>query len=68
MSKDNNFEVPFQVQSLIDSLNNKKEGVHVRGNYRSRLGAIHKAIDKAIYDYDMEMGTVQPLRYKKGQR
>ena len=68
MKEENQFEVPFQVQTLITTLNDKKERVHIRGNYRNRLDGIRRAIDKAIYDYDVEMGTVQPLRYKKGQR
>ena len=68
MKEQNQFDVPFQVQTLITTLNDKNERVHIRGNYRQRLDGIRKAIDKAIFDYDVEMGTVQPLRYKKGQR
>lgn len=68
MKEQNQFDVPFQVQSLITTLNDKNERVHIRGNYRQRLDGIRKVIDKAIFDYDVEMGTVQPLRYKKGQR
>ena len=68
MKEQNQFDVPFQVQTLITTLKDKKERVHIRGNYRMRLDGIRKAIDKAIFDYDVEMGTVQPLRYKKGQR
>ena len=64
MKEENQFEVPFQVQTLISSLKNKQERVHIRGNYRQRLEGIKKAIDKAIVDYDTEMGTVTP-RYKK---
>lgn len=59
--------VPYQVMHLIDCLNDKKERVHIRGNYRMRLDAIKNAIDKAIIDYDVEMGTMHPPRYKKGQ-
>lgn len=66
--KDEYFDVPFQVQALIESLRNRNERVHVRGNYRQRLDQIKNAIDKAIKDYDIEMGTAQPSRYKKGQR
>ena len=61
------FDVPFQVQTLISSLKDKKERVHVRGNYRMRLEGIKKAIDKAITDYDVEMGS-SPSKLKKGQR
>ena len=68
MKEENQFEVPFQVQTLIASLKNRQERVHIRGNYRQRLEGIRRAIDSAIFEYDTEMGTVQPLRYKKGQR
>lgn len=68
MKEENQFEVPFQVQTLIVSLKDKKERVHVRSNYRMRLDAIKNAIDKAISDYDIEMGTVQSPRYKRSQR
>lgn len=66
--ENNQYEVPFQVQTLIETLKNKKERVHIRGNYRMRLEGIKRAIDKAIIDYDVEMGTVHPPRYKKGAR
>lgn len=66
MKEENQFEVPFQVQSLITSLKNKGERVHIRGNYRSRLEGIRKAIDKAIVEYDQEM--TQSSRYKIGRR
>jgi len=62
------FEVPFQVQNLIATLSDKKERVHVRGNYRMRLESIRRACEKAIIDYDIEMGTMKPPRYGKGQR
>ena len=66
MKDENQFEVPFQVQSLIDSLKNKNERVHVRGNYRMRLDGIRKAIDKAINEYDNEMGSsLGPLVRKR---
>lgn len=68
MNEENNFDVPFQVQSLIASLQNKNERVHIRGNYRMRLESIRRATEKAITDYDIEMGTVKPPRYGKGQR
>jgi hypothetical protein len=60
--------VPFQVQTLITNLNDKKERVHIRGNYRMRLESIKRACEKAILDYDMEMGTMKRPVYKKGQR
>ena len=43
----------------------KKERVHVRGNYRMRLEGIKKAIDKAINDYDTEMGTAGTFKRRK---
>ena len=59
--------MPFQVQTLITNLNDKKERVHVRGNYRMRLESIKRACEKAILDYDMEMGTMKRPVYKKGK-
>lgn len=67
MKEENQFEVPFQVQSLITTLKDKKERVHVRGNYRMRLEGIRKAIDRAIVDYDTEMGTVTTRRRSNGR-
>lgn len=66
--EENQFEVPFQVQTLIATLSDKKERVHIRGNYRMRLESIRRACEKAIVDYDIEMGTMKPPRYGKGQR
>ena len=68
MKEENQFEVPFQVQTLITTLKDKKERVHVRGNYRMRLDAILRTIDKAIFDYDTEMGTSPSPKFKKGPR
>lgn len=68
MKEENQFDVPFQVQTLITTLKDKKERVHIRGNYRMRLDGIRNAIDKAILDYDKEMGTTSTPRFKKGQR
>ena len=68
MKEENQFEVPFQVLTLIATLKDRNERVHVRGNYRNRLEAIRHVIDKALFDYDVEMGTVQPPRFKKGRR
>lgn len=55
--KDEQFDVPFQVQQLLSALRDKKEGVTIRGNYRMRLEGIKRAIDKALVDYDTEMGN-----------
>jgi hypothetical protein len=70
MKEENQFEVPFQVQTLITSMKDKKERVHVRGNYRQRLDAIRSTIDREVREYDIEMGNIQdPKRHlKKGQR
>ena len=59
------FDVPFQVQMVIDSLRNKNERPSIRGNYRMRLEGIRKAIDTAINDYDTEMGTVSTFGRRK---
>ena len=65
MKEENQFDVPFQVQQLLSALKDKKERVHVRGNYRMRLDAIKKAIDSAINDYDTEMGTANTFKRRK---
>ena len=62
------YDVPFQVQMVIDSLKNKNERPAIRGNYRMRLEGIRKAIDNAINDYDTEMGTVTSFRRKSNGR
>ena len=49
-----NNEVPFQVEHIINSMLNKRENVHIRGNYRQRLVNIREAIDKAVKMYDNE--------------
>jgi hypothetical protein len=70
MKEENQFDVPFQVQTLINSMKDKKERVHIRGNYRHRLDAIRSTIDRAVREYDIEMGNIQdPNRHlKKGQK
>lgn len=65
MKEENQFDVPFQVQQLLFALKDKKERVHVRGNYRNRLDAIKRAIDNAIVEYDTEMGNVAVFKKKK---
>lgn len=49
------FDVPFQVQRLIDNLGDKKEKLHVRENYKRRLMTIRKLIDHAITKFDTEL-------------
>lgn len=68
MKEENQFEVPFQVEQLLKALKDKNERVHIRGNYRMRLEGIKRVIDKAIHDYDVEMGDAKPVFLKKGQR
>lgn len=58
------YDVPFQVQMVIDSLKNKNERPTIRGNYRMRLDGIRKAIEKAISEYDTEMGAANTFRRK----
>ena len=65
MKEENQFEVPFQVQQLLMALQDKKERVHIRGNYRMRLEGIKKVIDKAINDYDSEMGSGVTFKRRK---
>jgi hypothetical protein len=69
MKEENQFEVPFQVQTLIASLKDKNERVNIRGNYRTRLIGIQNAITKALNEYDNEMGmgTAQPRRKSNGR-
>lgn len=55
MRKKMNNEVPFQVEHIISSMLNKRENVHIRGNYRQRLVNIREAIDKAVKMYDNEL-------------
>ena len=57
-------EVPFQIEHLINSLLNKKENVHIRGNYRQRLVNIQEALDKAIRLYDNELYMANSKRKK----
>ena len=51
----NNNEVPFQVEQLINNLLNKQENVYIRQNYRQRLVSIQEALDKALQLYDNEL-------------
>lgn len=64
----NDFEVPFQVQQLLTALKDKNERAYIRGNYRMRLDNIRKTIDKAIVDYDVEMGTSDNNRRRSNGR
>jgi hypothetical protein len=68
MKEENQYEVPFQVLTLINSMKDKNERVNIRSNYRTRLIGIQNAITMALNEYDYEMGNTQPLKFKKGQR
>lgn len=50
-----NVELPFQVQSLIDQMLNKKENVYIRGNFRGRLDEMRAVLNEAIKKYDNEL-------------
>ena len=67
MKEENRFDVPFQVEQLLNALKDKNERVHIRGNYRMRLDGIRKAIDKALNDYDTEMGTASTFRKRSSK-
>jgi hypothetical protein len=54
--------IPFQVESIINSLLNQKENVHLRGNYRTRLEDIRLAAEAAIKKYDRELFTSKGKR------
>lgn len=57
--------IPYQVQQLIDSMLNKKENIHLRGNYRYRLNEIKLAIEKSIRNYDTEVMTADISKTKR---
>lgn len=48
---DESHNIPFQVQSLIDNMMDKKEKSHIRDNYRMRLESIRDSIDASIRKY-----------------
>jgi hypothetical protein len=52
--KDESHNIPFQVQSLIDSMMNKTERSHIRDNYRVRLESIRDTIDASLKKYKTE--------------
>jgi hypothetical protein len=49
--KDESHNIPFQVQTLIESMMNKQERSHIRDNYRVRLEAIRDVIDSNLRKY-----------------
>ena len=67
MKNDNDVgvELPFQVQNLIDQMLNKSDNLYIRGNFRSRLGQITKAVDQAIKKYDNELMVTNISKNRK---
>lgn len=61
-------QVPIQVVHLIDSLRDKNERVHIRGNYRQRLDSIRTVIDRALSEYDAEMSGGPSPKFKRGKQ
>lgn len=51
MNNDESHNIPFQVQSLIDSMMNRQEKSHIRDNYRMRLESIRDSIDASLRKY-----------------
>ena len=67
--KDDVVGLPFQVENLINQMLDKKENVHIRGNYRLRLEVIRDAINKSLKRYDEEMFMGSPsVKRKKNYR
>ena len=62
--KDESHNIPFQVQSLIDSMMNKQEKSHIRDNYRVRLESIRDSIDASLKKYKNE-DVMFPVRKKR---
>ena len=68
MSSNNNNQAPFQLQTIIDSMLNPNENIHLRGNYKFRLETIKKEIEDAIRRYDREvMFTESNSKKSKGK-
>jgi len=66
---ENDVSLPFQVESLIKSLLDKNDNIHIRNNFRQRLDSIRDAIDKAIVKYDQEYNSNKfQARYSKTKR
>jgi hypothetical protein len=57
--------IPQQVEQMINDLLNKRDNVHLRGNYRLRLDALRRVIDKAIKDYDNEVMLTDASKHKR---
>lgn len=46
--------LPHQIQTLIESLLDKRESVYIRANYRNRVVAIQRAVNEALEKFDSE--------------
>jgi len=62
--KDENLVMPFQVQRLIDGMNDRKETEHVRNNYRSTLEIIKRKLEDELLSFDLNK-EVRPSRSKR---
>lgn len=62
---DTSAELPFQVQNLIDQMLKKSDNLYIRGNFRSRLGQIAKAVDQANKKYDNELMVTNISKNRK---
>jgi len=49
--------IPFQIQLLIDGMNDKNNGDHIRSNYRVTLENIRTYLDLHCAAFDSEMGA-----------
>lgn len=66
--KPENLPLPHQVQQLINDLLNKRDNVHLRGNYRLRLDALRNTINEAIRKYDNEVLLSDSTKPNKKRR
>lgn len=57
--------IPHQVERLIADLLNKRDSVHLRGNYRLRLDALRNVISQAIKEYDTEVLLTDASKSKR---
>jgi len=62
--KDESYNIPFQVESLIQNMLDAKERPHIRENYRMRLESIRDSINKSIYKYENE-AAMNGMKFKK---
>ena len=63
-----NLNIPFQIQRLVDGMNNKKENDHTRANFRATLESIKRYLEKETYNFDVEMGMFPPKSVRNGRK